>query len=144
MNEKEMIEKMAKDTGCCDYPQRDCSKCWCLEERECSAYAYAKTYYEQGYRKIPEGSVVLSKEENDINNKFIKYLQRRIDELNEYSCNVYKQARKKTAKEILRDIKYEIEDRNGAMLEEDLSVDATILQEVLNEIAKQYGVEVKE
>ena len=91
-------------------------------------YGLAEFLCNKNYRKIPEGSVVLSKEE------YVENLYRQFKD-------GYKQARKATAKEILRDIKYEIEDRNGAMLEEDLSVDATILQEVLNELAKQYGVE---
>ena len=47
---------------------------------------------------------------------------------------------KYTAKKILQTIKNEVEYRNGATLEEDLSIDATIFQEVLDEIAKQYGV----
>ena len=53
------------------------------------------------------------------------------------------QSRKETAREILDTIKFLVEERNGADIE-DLSVDGTILEEVLDELAKQYGVEVEE
>lgn len=53
-----------------------------------------------------------------------------------------KKAIKDTAKEILTDIKFLVEERNGADIE-DLSVDGTILEEILAEIAKKKGVEVE-
>ena len=59
MDKQKQIEEMAKATGGCDYPHRDCEKCWCREKDECGAYAYAKTLTEKDYRKIPEGAVVL-------------------------------------------------------------------------------------
>lgn len=52
-------------------------------------------------------------------------------------------ARKETASEILEQVKFLVEERNGADLE-DLSVDGTILEEILVELAKQFGVEVEE
>ena len=132
MTEKEMIEEMAKIQcdSCKKYmgESEDCDSAECLFIRK----KYANELIKQGYRKLPEGSVVLSKNEYEELNITGKYFN---DALN--------QARKETAKEIIRDIKYTVEDRNGATLEEDLSVDATILKEVLDEIAKQFGV-VKE
>lgn len=140
---EEMIEEMAKTMAGCN---TTCDECFEQLERvmltkiediaqHCQAYMFAKRAIEAGYRKILEDSVVVSKERYSM---FCKLENEHIINTEEFR----QQTRKETAKEILRDIKYKIEDRNGAMLEEDLSVDATILQEVLNEIAKQYGVEV--
>ena len=143
MNEKEMIEEMAKDTGGCDYPQRDCSKCWRLEERECSAYAYAKTYYEKGYRKIPEGSVVLSKEEyNELKSRaeevFNEMTERMKAEVKIAGRMGVIKGSKETAKEIFKEIMKtpyynENAERQGYL----------IRLEKFNEIAKQFGVEVE-
>ena len=148
MNEKEIIEEMAKEISESNILCKDCGDygdTYCTE-------AIANTLYKAGYRKIPEGSVVLSTEDySDYLTLQSNYTnaKERCEKLQADNERLYKNlgkfkesVRKETAKEILRDIKYEIEDRNGAMLEEDLSVDATILQEVLNEIAKQYGVEI--
>lgn len=99
-----------------------------------TGYWLAQKLVEYYQPKLPEGAVAVPK---DLWEEHIVHYDKMFE-------NIKQQARKETAKEILRDIKYEIEDRNGAMLEEDFPVDATILQEVLNEIAKQYGVEVEE
>ena len=57
MTDKEMIEEMAKDM-CegCDFPT-------CVPNKTCISWIYAKNAVEQGYRKIPEGAVVLTREE---------------------------------------------------------------------------------
>ena len=152
MNKKEIIEDMCKNFKCCVACEMfngfindndELENCSCAEhsDRYCTqcyiSTNQAKTLYNAGYRKIPEGSVVLSKEENDINNKFIKYLQRRIDELNEYSCNVYKQARKETAIKIA----FDIESRLAYYKDEDTFTKTEILLEI-KEILKENGVEV--
>lgn len=83
----------------------------------------------QGYRKIPEGSVVLAKEEyeNDFCSQFDKG---------------YKIARKETAKKVLQTVKLRAwannTDENGKVW------NYCITSDELNEIAKQYGVEVEE
>lgn len=57
-NEKEMIEEMAKDLKKC-LPND-----WYWQKSvDSDTYFVAKHFYNEGYRKIPEGSVVLSKEE---------------------------------------------------------------------------------
>ena len=64
MTEKEkQIEEMAKNSDGCEFLDRPCEKCWCREYNECSAYTYAKHFYEQGYRKINDNEIVMSKEE---------------------------------------------------------------------------------
>ena len=135
---------MAKETGCCDYPQRDCEKCWCKEKRECSAYAYAETYYEKDYRKIDKDSVVFSREElskrdyefrqigydeclrdNPKKDKYIKTLKRKIDQLNAK----LDQASKETAEKILNEL-YHREEMGF---------------ETIKWYAKEYwGIEIKE
>ena len=63
MTEKEMIEEMAKIQcdSCKKYTgeSEDCNSAECLFLRK----KYANELYEQGYRKIPDGSVVLTREE---------------------------------------------------------------------------------
>ena len=140
MNEKEMIEEMAKDTGCCDYPQRKCNNCWCKEKRECSAYGYAKTYYEKGYRKISEGSVVLTSEQYSnylilqTNHEFIREKAKELQADNERlykNLGKFKESvRKETAKEILK-----------AVLED---IGEFYAGDIVEELAKKYGVEVEE
>lgn len=76
MNKKEMIEEMCKNFKCCvacemfngvindNGELKDCS---CAEhsDRYCTqcyiSTSQAKTLYNAGYRKIPEGSVVLDR-----------------------------------------------------------------------------------
>lgn len=60
--EQKAIEEMAKESGGCNYPHRRCENCWCREAQECSAYAYAKSFYDAGYRNVKD-KVVLSKQE---------------------------------------------------------------------------------
>ena len=112
MNKKEIIEEMCKDFKCCvscemfngfindNGELKDCS---CAEhsDRYCTqcyiSTRQAKTLYNAGYRKIPEGSVVLTIEEVDEFRKDsaeVKFLKNKI----------IKQARKETAKEILKEV----------------------------------------
>lgn len=71
MKDKEMIEEMAMI--CCE-SDTNCTDCFELNERllgikiknradHCQAYCYAEKLFKQGYRQIPEDSVVLSREE---------------------------------------------------------------------------------
>ena len=58
MNDKEMIEEMAKDLKTC-LPNN-----WYWQKTvDTDTYFVAKHFHNEGYRKIPESSVVLSREE---------------------------------------------------------------------------------
>ena len=68
MTKKEMIEDMAKAMYGYICKDRHCEKCNYnggskILEPYCNSYINARTLYEAGYRKIPEGAVVLSREE---------------------------------------------------------------------------------
>lgn len=123
MNEKDkMIEEMAEEIN---NPERN----WCdltirckgcphtgksCKKYTCRDYAYADTLYNLGYRKIPEGSVVLSKEQN------AKWSE------------LFDQARKETAKEILQ-----LAEKHNRGYETDMG-------NFLEDLKKQFGVEVEE
>lgn len=67
-DEKEQqIEEMAV-IGCVRNPQahtaEECAKCD-FKNGQCNSYRHAEDLYNAGYRKLPEDSVVLSKEEYD-------------------------------------------------------------------------------
>ncbi len=99
----------------------------------------AETLCNARYRKVDEGAVVLTKEQNDITKAFIKCLQRRIDELNELHTNRYKQARKETAEKILSEVNdyFRPFDKKSPIF-------LDLLLTKLEIVAKQFGVEVEE
>lgn len=139
----EMIEEMAKEIEKTFYVYRG----FCQRKRtECSAinnclYCNVATHLtEQGYRKIPENSVVLTSEQ--YSNYLIlqtnhEWLREKAKELQADNERLYKNlgkfkesVRKETAKEIIKwFIKY--------------SVCIPSVKEI-NEFAKKYGVEVEE
>ena len=65
MDKKNQIEEMARDFGnptyCCFADTKSCKEC--ILEGDCIPRKYAEAAYNAGYCKIPEGSVVLTKEE---------------------------------------------------------------------------------
>ena len=113
MNDKKQIEELASLMADCN---TTCDECFekfesvttmKIKEREkhCQVYAYAKRAVEQGYRKIPEGAVVLTKEECD--NKVIlneDHFERALNYERE-------KARKETAKEFAEKLKDRMNDR---------------------------------
>ncbi|MBE5764019.1 MAG: hypothetical protein E7339_00255 [Clostridiales bacterium] len=101
-----------KDCSCAEHSDRYCTQCY-ISTRQ------AKTLYNAGYRKIPEGSVVLSKEEyNDL-----KGLEKHFDD---YLIKEIKETRKETTKEILREVSKVCADYQW-----------------FKNLCKQFGVEVK-
>lgn len=95
MKDKEkQIEEMAY--MCCHigYKPTSCSEC--IGRMVCYEYLNAKKYVEQGYRKIPQDDVVLTKEE------YQKIVNEREEYLNDRFavCHALRQSRKETAKEI--------------------------------------------
>ena len=145
MDKEKQIEEIAKVLNeCCNrYDEQGrhlgnkCSNCeyWCDTNHICCSYNIkeAETLYEQGYRKINENEVVISKEELErlkqeqtksytaiINSSFLD----RIEQLE----NRLIKARKETAREILQIIKQEYD----------------YIGDLERIIAKKYGVEIGE
>lgn len=160
---QEQIEEMANCNPC--YERY--GECPIKDKVTCTSWTRAVNQYEQGYRKIPEGSVVLTKEECE--HKVI------LDEDHfERALNYEREkARKETAKEIER-LKAEIErlervinDQNELCWGCNKSVKGFaeklknyirqnevqttffgnkcfIDEDIIDELLKQYGVEVEE
>lgn len=67
MTKQEQIEEMAV-IGCVRNPQahtaEECAKCG-FKQGMCNAYRHAEALYSAGYRKVPDGAVVLTPEERD-------------------------------------------------------------------------------
>ena len=141
MTEQEQIEEMAKfmhykahgkDKDC---DNEKCEMCWCSCKND------AELLYNAGYRKLPEDSVVLSKEEyemlaNQYKNLEIKYSNlcdnyRLCKDANETLKQNVIIARKETAKEILNAVVGAID--NGTFFR----------QNFIFMMNKVYGVEVE-
>lgn len=133
MNDKQQIKEMASDI---DYA---CTK---KDLYPSDTKEIAKALYLLGYRKIPEDSVVLTKKEYETLMD-IKALQTQVEESlsnisNEDIANIEQQARKETAKEILKGLISNISEiKYDAVCEKIVYIDD------IKELAKQYGVEVK-
>lgn len=124
MNEKEMIEEMAKDLNSSIAMMTNENFSGCLD--------IARFLTDLGYRKIPEGSVVLSKEElrNLTNKVFVEHLMevtKRQAEEREMLYEWLSQARKETAKEIIKFVSEHCDNESLIWL--------------LDEFAEKYGVE---
>lgn len=82
----------------------------------------AMNFYNEGYRKVPEGGCVLSKEENE---NWVKWLEQNV-----------KQARKETAEKFAKEL------RNFIYLCDDLELDADTYEKISNkmdELTEQCG-----
>lgn len=65
---KNQIEEMAKEFTCI-HEDDNCE--YCEGRTSCMGLGIARKLYNAGYRKIPEGGCVLSKEENEMFCKFV-------------------------------------------------------------------------
>lgn len=111
---------------------------------------FATRLIQNNVKILPENSVVLIREEYERllicehNLTVGRESYRRLEEMAYASIENLKQEKdqacKETVRKILDEIKFLVEERNGANIE-DLSIDGTILEEVLDELAKKYGVE---
>ncbi|MBR2070419.1 MAG: hypothetical protein IJ981_03230 [Clostridia bacterium] len=107
----------------------------------------AKTLYEQGYRKIPDGAVVLTKEEykqiyNDERASYYRAENLFIE--NDLLNRKLVQARKETAREVIKRFISQIEFHGIATMDGDLEyfkISGLGLREIARE---QFGVEVEE
>lgn len=137
MNDKEMIEEMAKDLKE--------EKLYALINKT-SYMRSAENLYKAGYRKIPENAVVLTREEYEkifFYKELYDETKMREQKLNEFNGNlimenqtlkdkldlVEQDTRKETAREILQKIDYE---SNGQT------------KQITDLLRKQYGVDLGE
>jgi radical SAM superfamily enzyme YgiQ (UPF0313 family) len=146
MDKQQQIEEMVQSVCDCYLPALGVC---CLDnkpcDRRCSFGSSALLFYNAGYRKIPEGSVVLSKEEYEQLCKGVKgytamFIAGDLDQIHDLE-NRFKEARKETAKEVLEKISntpIELTDLDpntvGIMM-------ATLIDRK-NVIAKEFGVEL--
>lgn len=148
--DNQKIEEMAR-TVCC-FPNvmafyETCEKC--NKESECKTYKNCKELVEQGYQKVDKDKIMFSKEE--IREKYIpksfyelveKVHAEKVKELEDliaYWIENWKQAEKEVAE------KYHIKMQKVIHERDYVSGYAKIgLLEENNEIAKQFGVDIKE
>ena len=136
MSDKQMIEEMAKVLRQHICEDKPCDKCnyhgkTKILPRYCEAYIHSKTLYNAGYRKIPEGVVVLTREEYD---EFLRQ-----GAILDFLKDCHKEIRKETAEEFAERLKEELENRSaidGYDLE-DLEFDGEIIQECIDKICKE-------
>lgn len=135
MKEKEMIEEMARVIeNCTDITDEDyCDNITCDKCR-------ARILYNIGYRKIPKDSVVLSREEY---NETLEQFRQEIITLSQELVNSRKETVEKFAKMVyatLTNRKVWV-DMHNWWLE---GKECPPLKKILNELSKQFGVEIKE
>ena len=158
MNDKEkQIEELARLMADCNTTCDECFEKYervttmKIKEREkhCQVYAYAQRAVEQGYRKIPEGAVVLAKEEYEkLKNKppfaVIKYDEDKMKKIVkeaakttvfEFTEKGKDEIRKETAKEFAEKLKDRMNDREymGIRYKQGVFSDNDI-----NELLKEY------
>ena len=133
MTKQEQIEEMANYY--CEYCKKQTGEKFCehIDDKSCNIFFEAELFYNAGYRKIPEDSVVLSREE------YKRLLDNAIRVDMEYLDHELAKTRKETAKEILQclyDECYEIQKLRECV--------AHITPLDILTLAKEYGVEVEE
>lgn len=105
------------------------------------AKAIAEALYLLNYRKIPEGSVVLSKEEYELYDVVKKGYPNDMTCLAEKFTQIDHKARKETAEEFAKAIKTKLEEISSCGLVDE---SIAILNGYINKIKKQVAVEVGE
>lgn len=159
MTEQEQIEEMANCNPC--YERY--GKCPMKDKTTCTDWTRAVNRYEQNYRKIPEGSVVLTKDEY----KKLKALPEKVhDEMEErmkeevsiekrMGYKIAEKVRKETAREILQKMKEkckELEDKfshickskKECLMETCRYEGVLAVKKELYELSKEYSIETVE
>ena len=106
------------------------------------SYAIAEELIKYYQPKLPEGSVVISKEEYESVQKLFTYDKPMLDRIDNFSKEIKDQARKQAVKELIE----KAENKPLYICDEydDDIVEKVILLKSLKEIAKEMGVEIKE
>ena len=131
--DKQMIEEMAKEMcgGCIENELMTCS--FSREEIPCEfAKSFAESLFNAGYRKIPEGAGVLTKEEYN-NMQFVTEFigtKQKIGacDFNRVFLQHERKIRKETAEKLLNKVDYESNGQTKA---------------ITDLLRKEYGVETK-
>ena len=144
---KELI-KTIKSLHICCYGN-DCDKC-CYDGDECVEERIADALIEKCYRKIPEGAVVLTKEEYDDLQKGVKThnYTAMFDEQNAYRWEQgYLQGRQETAEKFaemaLREIKA-ISAKSEYLLDDESTYEDSSLENVLEKVKNEIAKEITE
>ena len=132
MNKEQQIEEMARDI----YEQKSCDTSF---EENCKTLAYDLVAL--GYQKIDKDSAVLSREEQE---KILTATEKRIKELKRQIL----QARKETAEKFYDKVNenicvFQLENKNQEFTDGYAQAIADICGR-LDQVAKQFGVEIKE
>lgn len=148
MNKQEQIEEMANYY--CEYCKKQTGEKFCehIDDKSCNIFFEAELFYNAGYRKIPEDSVVLSREE------YKRLLDNAIRVDMEYLDHELAKTRKETAKEIFYRVvnicRKEIDFQDGTIntqlepLYFGIINGCDFVMYEVKRLAKQYGVEVEE
>ena len=139
-NEMREIEEIAKTM--CGFPaESDCKKCWTDKDHICGAIRAGKAVWNAGYRKIPDGAVVIAKDKYD---KILDYAY-------QIAKEEVEQARKEMATSILSTLLSITQDKRNALTvtTQDLKIvgECTAfaqMEDIIRGIALEIGVEVEE
>lgn len=128
MTKQEQIEAMAKEFEDINvYQDNECCKCKKYEYNECEDECFAKKsaeyFYNLGYRKIPEATLIL----------LVREFNQPLDEkMIEYFVNHNQEIRKATAKEILN------------YFDKYAGTGEKLIGNMISKQRKKYGIEVEE
>ena len=148
MTKQEQIEEMANYY--CEYCKKQTGEKFCehIDDKSCNIFFEAELFYNAGYRKIPEDSVVLSREE------YKRLLDNAIRVDMEYLDHELAKTRKETAKEIFYRVvnicRKEIDFQDGTIntqlepLYFGIINGCDFVMDEVKRLAKQYGVDVEE
>ena len=144
--DKQMIEEMAKlvqGDMCGDRPCEECNyhgfKTKILS-RYCGTYLIAEKLYAAGYRKIPEGAVVLTRKDREEFNELYRSALQRAEKWEKLCGIKIKETRKETAEKFAERLKEKLEENSpiaGYDLE-DLEFDGETIQECIDEICEEF------
>lgn len=135
MNKEQQIEEMAKDINNTWFVKSNGDICGTnvkLKKNDIKMIAHQLVL--EGYIKIPEDSVVLSREEQE---KILTATEKRIKELKKQIL----QARKETAEKILTELLDFVNGWFEGVENNDFGVE---FNRISKDFAKQYGVKIKE
>lgn len=135
MTKQEQIEEMANYY--CEYCKKQTGEKFCehIDDKSCNIFFEAELFYNAGYRKIPEDSVVLSREE------YKRLLDNAIRVDMEYLDHELAKTRKETAKEILSDLL----DLHNSVQDINQKTDFYCsIEQLIAEIEIKYDIEVEE
>ena len=148
MTKQEQIEEMANYY--CEYCKKQTGEKFCehIDDKSCNIFFEAELFYNAGYRKIPEDSVVLSREE------YKRLLDNAIRVDMEYLDHELAKTRKETAKDIFYRVvnicRKEIDFQDGTIntqlepLYFGIINGCDFVMYEVKRLAKEYCVEVEE